>query len=62
MLREGQTLDQQELIDFVKEQLGSYKAPKTILLVDELPMSVVGKVLRRNVREKYWQDSGRRIG
>jgi len=62
LLREGQTLDTDELIRFVKEQLASYKAPKTILLVDELPMSVVGKVLRRNVREKYWKAVGRKIG
>jgi len=61
ILRDGQTLDTDELIQFVKDQLGSYKAPKSVLLVKELPMSVVGKVLRRHVREKYWKAVGRNI-
>ena len=62
MLREGQELGEKELIQFVKDKIGSYKAPKTVLVVDELPMSVVGKVLRRSVREKYWKAAGRKVG
>jgi acyl-CoA synthetase (AMP-forming)/AMP-acid ligase II len=41
--------------------LGGYKAPKSLVFVDELPTSVVGKVLRRQVREKYWKGSSRQI-
>ena len=43
-----------ELIAHVKTKLGSYKAPKTIRLVSELPLSPVGKVLRRVVKQRYW--------
>jgi acyl-CoA synthetase (AMP-forming)/AMP-acid ligase II len=31
-------------------------------MVAELPVSVVGKVLRRKVREKYWTDINRKVG
>lgn len=54
MLRGDGEATEQELIGHVKKSLGSYKAPKTIIIVDEIPTSVVGKVLRRKVREKYW--------
>ena len=50
---------QEELIAFCKENLTRYKAPKSIEFVSELPLSAVGKVLRREVRKRYWgQDRG----
>ncbi|MGD8357394.1 MAG: AMP-binding protein [Lysobacterales bacterium] len=61
ILREGCEVTEQELMAHVKERLGGYKAPKSITLVQELPISTVGKVVRRQVREKYWSDSKRRV-
>lgn len=55
MLRPGASVTEEALIAYVKGVLGSYKAPKSISIVDQLPVSVVGKVLRRQVRNKYWQ-------
>jgi acyl-CoA synthetase (AMP-forming)/AMP-acid ligase II len=43
-------VDVSELIEWVRKDLGSLKAPKTIALRDELPMTPTGKVLRRDVR------------
>ncbi len=62
MLRDEMTLDERELIAQVKGTLGSYKAPKTVTVVDQLPVSAVGKVLRKDVRKKYWQNTGRHVG
>lgn len=62
VLRAGATVDEPALIDLVKIRLGSFKAPKSITLVDSLPISAVGKVLRREVRAKYWQGHQRAIG
>lgn len=61
MLREGASLEEQELINFVKNKLGRYKAPKSVAIVAQLPTSAVGKVLRRSVRDKYWKGSARQI-
>src|SRR5947209_2931558 len=54
VLRVGQIVSENELITHTKAALGSYKAPKTIRFVEQLPLSPVGKVLRRAVREPYW--------
>lgn len=62
MLRDGMTLEENELIALVKDALGSYKAPKKINVVDQLPLSSVGKVLRKDVRKKYWEGKARGVG
>jgi acyl-CoA synthetase (AMP-forming)/AMP-acid ligase II len=37
------------------------KAPKSVDFVESLPRSPVGKVLKKDLRAKYWQDTTRRI-
>ncbi|RJG08364.1 AMP-binding protein [Massilia cavernae] len=58
-LKAGEEVSAEALILHVKGMLGGVKAPKTVVFVDALPVSVVGKVLRRAVRDKYWKDRGR---
>ncbi len=62
VLRAGANVGAEELIALAKSKLGGYKTPKTLVFVTELPTSAVGKVLRRKVKEKYWQGSGRKVG
>lgn len=53
-LREGDTPPKEkELITFCKERLEHYKVPRKVLFVSELPLSSVGKVLRRKLRDRY---------
>jgi acyl-CoA synthetase (AMP-forming)/AMP-acid ligase II len=47
----GEPPSEQELIRFCREHLASFKKPKRVLFVDELPRNAYGKVLRRAVRE-----------
>ncbi|MCL2529750.1 MAG: AMP-binding protein [Coriobacteriia bacterium] len=54
---ETEPVGEKELIAFCKEHLGKYKNPKSIAFVEELPLSGVGKVLRRMVRDKYLKKS-----
>ena len=51
-LVQGKTATEQELLDYCKERLAGYKRPRTIEFRDELPVSVVGKVLRRVLRDE----------
>jgi long-chain acyl-CoA synthetase len=37
--------------DHCREQLAAYKVPRRVVVVDELPRSLIGKVLRREVRD-----------
>jgi len=61
VLRERVAVSAETLIEHVKARLGSYKAPKTIKFVADLPMSSVGKVLRRQVRQPYWSGQARAV-
>jgi fatty-acyl-CoA synthase len=61
VLRPGAKATAEELIAHVKSRIGSYKAPKSITLTGELPISAVGKVVRRQVRDKYWQGQQRKV-
>jgi acyl-CoA synthetase (AMP-forming)/AMP-acid ligase II len=48
----------EEIAAFVKQRLDSVKAPKTVHIVDELPRSAVGKVLRRKAKAMFTSDEG----
>lgn len=50
------------IITWVKERIASYKCPKTIDFIEELPRNPSGKILRKDLREKYWQGIERRVG
>lgn len=60
-LKAGNTIPADELITFCKQRLGSVKAPKSVDFVATLPRSPVGKVMRREVRKRYWDGHERRI-
>jgi long-chain acyl-CoA synthetase len=51
VLAPGATLNEQGIREFVRANLAAYKVPRTLFVVDELPKSLIGKVLRRQVRE-----------
>ena len=52
VLREGETLTEEEVIKFCKANLAAYKVPKMVQFRQELPKTMVGKVLRRLLREE----------
>ncbi|MBP7335496.1 class I adenylate-forming enzyme family protein [Niveispirillum sp.] len=60
-LKPGAQADGAEIIAFCKMRVGSVMAPKSVEFWDELPKSPVGKVLRRVVREKFWNGRERTI-
>ena len=52
VLKEGYKLNTSELAKFCREKLASYKVPRVFEFRDELPKTLVGKVLRRALREE----------
>ncbi len=48
----GERVDAEALRAFAKENLAHYKAPRHVYVVDELPKSLIGKVIRRKVRDQ----------
>ncbi|MBI3370939.1 MAG: AMP-binding protein [Betaproteobacteria bacterium] len=60
-LKQGCSVSADELIAFCKQRLGSVKAPKSVDFVEALPRSPAGKVMRREVRKRYWTGHDRLI-
>jgi len=60
-LNPGYTASEKELIDFCRDNIASYKKPKSVDFVEELPKSNYGKILKRELREPYWKDSVRKV-
>jgi len=61
VLKEGASLTSDELIDFCKKRIARYKAPKSVEFLDSLPKTPSGKILKRELREKYWAGLERRV-
>jgi long-chain acyl-CoA synthetase len=52
VLKEGQTATEEEIIAFCRERLAAYKVPRIVEFRADLPKSMIGKVLRRTLREE----------
>ncbi len=53
VVKSNPSLTEKALRDFCRESLTSYKVPKSVVFTDELPKTNVGKILRRELRDKY---------
>lgn len=53
VLREGHQRDPVSLRDFVKARVANFKVPKEFIIVEELPKSSTGKLLKREIRSLY---------
>ena len=60
-LKPGATLDPSEVLSMCREKLGGYRTPKSVEIWPELPRSAVGKVLKREIRARYWAGRERTI-
>jgi long-chain acyl-CoA synthetase len=61
VLRDGQKAAPEELISFVKSQIAAYKAPHSLEIVQNLPKSGAGKILKNLLREPYWAGRARKV-
>ena len=54
-LKVGKTVSEDELMAHCKKHLSPFKTPKRVIVVNELPKTPTGKILKRNMRESYKQ-------
>ncbi|MGE3619443.1 MAG: class I adenylate-forming enzyme family protein [Acidimicrobiia bacterium] len=59
--RAGVEVDLDALLAHCRSRLAGYKVPKTAELVDELPRNATGKVLRKDLRARYWAGHDRHV-
>lgn len=60
-VRPGAAVTAEELLAFCRERLGGVKSPKSLEFTDQLPRTATGKVLRREIRARYWAGRERAI-
>jgi len=60
-LKKNASATADELIAFCRKSLAGYKAPKSVEFVDALPKNPAGKILKRDLRQKYWEGTERQI-
>jgi fatty-acyl-CoA synthase len=53
VLKEGQKIGADEIIEYLKGNLAKYKIPKSVVVIDQLPRNAAGKVLKNILREEY---------
>ena len=46
----------EDIIKFCKDNIAHYKAPKSVEFVKNLPKNPQGKILKREIRSKYWKE------
>jgi long-chain acyl-CoA synthetase len=59
--RAGTNLTEQGLLDWARDKLAGYKRPRSVDFIDKLPRNASGKLLKRTLRETYWQGYERRV-
>ena len=52
--RDGHAVDPEEVIGFCRERIAHYKCPTSVDVVDELPRNASGKILKKELRRRYW--------
>ncbi|NDG42230.1 MAG: hypothetical protein EBY28_23435 [Betaproteobacteria bacterium] len=61
VLKPGEASAADEIIAFCEGRLARYKRPRSVEFVQALPRNAMGKVLRRELRDRYWQGHQARI-
>jgi fatty-acyl-CoA synthase len=56
VVKPGCELSESELVEFCRSRLAHFKCPRSIEFVEALPKTATGKILKKNLRKKYWAD------
>ena len=60
-LKPGKTATPTDIINFTRERIAGYKTPKSVDFVPALPRNPSGKILRRQLRDPYWEGKERQV-
>ncbi|MGQ0548299.1 MAG: fatty acid--CoA ligase [Armatimonadota bacterium] len=61
VLKPGATATEDELIQFCRDRLAHFKAPKSVEFFESLPKGGTGKILKGDLRERYWVGLAKRV-
>ena len=61
VLKSGASVSEGDLLEYSLKRLAGFKVPKSVDFYEEFPKGGTGKILKRRLREKYWQAEVRRV-
>jgi long-chain acyl-CoA synthetase len=61
VMKPGESATESEIIEIAKAHLASYQKPKSVDFVDSLPKAPTGKILKRELRDPYWNLLERKV-
>jgi acyl-CoA synthetase (AMP-forming)/AMP-acid ligase II len=61
VLREGQSVTEQELIDFCRDNMAHFKCPRSLEFRDSLERTATGKLQKFKMRAPFWEGRDRRV-
>ena len=51
----GATIDTEQLLAWCRQQIASFKCPKTVDVVEALPRNPTGKIMKKDLRKPHWE-------
>ena len=61
VLKPGMQATEAEIIAYCEGRLARYKMPRSVVILESLPRNAMGKVLRRELRERFWKGREMRV-
>lgn len=57
----GMEIEAGDVIAYARERIAAFKAPKSVVVIPEMPRNASGKILRRQLRDPYWEGQDRQV-
>ena len=58
-LKEGESVKEEDIIEHCKKEgLYGYKIPRKVEFIKEIPRILDGKIIKKDLEKKYWEDKG----
>lgn len=61
VLRPGAAATEEEIIEHCKKTLAGYKCPKAVAFWDDIPKTIIGKIMKKEIKQKFWEGKERMI-
>ncbi len=62
VLKPGEKATEDEIIEHCRKTLAGYKCPKAVAFWDSIPKTIVGKIIKKDIKAKFWEGKERAIG
>jgi len=60
-MKQGKSATASDIINFTRERIAGFKTPKSVEFIEALPRNPSGKILRRHLRDPYWEGKDRKV-